>query len=109
MARKHGSQWTDMSFPWMGNWRNLADYSIAAALAYPESVTYRQDNNTFAVERAMLWQAIYRPTPKGWHAFRRSWPYLQLSQYIQATPDVNPTEAPNGLAGRWFDRQSGRP
>ena len=36
-------------------------------------------------------------------------PYLQLSQYIQATPDVDPTEAPNGLAGRWFDPQSGRP
>jgi hypothetical protein len=53
MARKHGRQWTDKSFPWMGNWRNLTDYSIAAALAYPESVTYRQDNNTFAVERAI--------------------------------------------------------
>jgi hypothetical protein len=37
----------------MGNWRNLADYSIAAALAYPETVTYRQQNDTFAVERAM--------------------------------------------------------
>jgi hypothetical protein len=36
-------------------------------------------------------------------------PYLHLSQYVLATPDVNPTEAPNGLAGRWFDRQSGRP
>jgi hypothetical protein len=53
IARKHGSQWDGKSFPWMGNWRNLADYSIAAALAYPESVTYRQDNNTFAVEHAM--------------------------------------------------------
>jgi hypothetical protein len=36
-------------------------------------------------------------------------PYLHLSQYVLATPEVNPTEAPNGLAGRWFDRQSGRP
>jgi hypothetical protein len=37
----------------MGNWRNLADHSIAAALACPETVTYRQQNDTFAVERAM--------------------------------------------------------
>jgi hypothetical protein len=36
-------------------------------------------------------------------------PYLHVSQYVLATPDVNPTEAPNGLAVRWFDRQSGRP
>lgn len=53
IANDHGEDWQRKSFPWMGNWRNLADYSIAAALAYPERVTYRQQNDTFAVERAM--------------------------------------------------------
>ena len=36
-------------------------------------------------------------------------PYLQVSQYVLATPDVNPTDTPNGLAARWFDPQSGQP
>jgi hypothetical protein len=40
-------------FPGAGNSRNLADYAISAALAYPESVTYRQSNDTFAIERAI--------------------------------------------------------
>ena len=38
----------------------LADHAIGAALAYPESVTYRQQNDTFAVERA-----IYPVNAKG--------------------------------------------
>jgi hypothetical protein len=42
-----------LSFSVMGNWRNLADYAISAALSYPESVTYRQSNDTFAIERAI--------------------------------------------------------
>ena len=36
-------------------------------------------------------------------------PYLQLGQYVLATPDVNPTGTSNGLAARWFDPQSGQP
>ena len=36
-------------------------------------------------------------------------PYLDVNQYVAATPDVNPTDAPNGLACRWFDRESGGP
>jgi hypothetical protein len=37
----------------IGQPRNLADYAISAALSYPESVTYRQSNDTFAIERAI--------------------------------------------------------
>ncbi len=54
IANEHGQDWSNKSFPWMGNWRNLGDYAIGAALAYPESVTYRQQNDTFAVERAIF-------------------------------------------------------
>lgn len=60
IVNEHGQDWSNKSFPWMGNWRNLADYAIGAALAYPESVTYRQQNDTFAVERA-----IYPVNAKG--------------------------------------------
>jgi hypothetical protein len=52
-AKGHDADWEAFTFPWMGNWRNLADYAIGAALAYPESVTYRQSNDTFAIERAI--------------------------------------------------------
>jgi hypothetical protein len=52
-AKGHDADWSAFTFPWMGNWRNLADYAISAALAYPESVTYRQSNDTFAIERAI--------------------------------------------------------
>ncbi len=36
-------------------------------------------------------------------------PYLHVSRYVLATPDPNPVDAPNGLASRWFDQQTGRP
>jgi hypothetical protein len=52
-AKGHDADWSAFTFPWMGNWRNLADYAIGAALSYPESVTYRQSNDTFAIERAI--------------------------------------------------------
>jgi hypothetical protein len=55
IANDHGRQWEDKTGagPWTGNWRYLADYAIASALAYPETVTYRQENDTFAVTRAI--------------------------------------------------------
>lgn len=59
--------------PFIGNWRYLADYAIAAALAYPETVEYRQANDTFKVTRAIaptdgegnvigppMWQAVVK-------------------------------------------------
>ncbi len=51
---KHGQQWqtiADERWPTAGNWRYLADYTIAATLAYPERVEYNQDNDTFAMYR----------------------------------------------------------
>jgi hypothetical protein len=32
-AKGHDADWSAFTFPWMGNWRNLADYAIGAALA----------------------------------------------------------------------------
>ena len=52
-AKGHDADWSAFTFPWMGNWRNLADYAISAALSYPGSVAYRQSNDTFAIERAI--------------------------------------------------------
>ena len=34
-AKGHDADWSAFTFPWMGNWRNLADYAISAALSYP--------------------------------------------------------------------------
>ncbi|MDX1886765.1 hypothetical protein [Mycolicibacterium sp. 120270] len=54
IANRHGDDWTRKGFPlFTGNWRYLADYGIAAALAYPETVEYRQSNDTFTVTRAI--------------------------------------------------------
>jgi hypothetical protein len=36
-------------------------------------------------------------------------PYLHVSQYVLATPESNPLDRPNGLACRWFDRNTGQP
>ena len=36
-------------------------------------------------------------------------PYLHVGRYVLGTPEPNPLEAPNGLASRWFDQQTGRP
>jgi hypothetical protein len=36
-------------------------------------------------------------------------PSLHVSEYVFATPDVNPMETHNGLACRWFDRKTGQP
>jgi hypothetical protein len=63
IAKDHGQDWQNVAmsrFPGAGNWRDLADYSISAALANPERVEYRQDNNTFTVYRD-----IYRITDNG--------------------------------------------
>ncbi len=67
MCKKgHDSKWSDyIGGLSAGNWRYGADYAISAALAYPETVTYRQDNDTFLVTRVMrtedqgipIWQA----------------------------------------------------
>ena len=27
IVNEHGQDWSNKSFPWMGNWRNLADYA----------------------------------------------------------------------------------
>ncbi|GBE66403.1 hypothetical protein MFM001_28650 [Mycobacterium sp. MFM001] len=54
IQKEHGAQWqqiADSGFPGGGNWRYLADYSIGAALAYPERVEYNQNNDTFALYR----------------------------------------------------------
>lgn len=36
-------------------------------------------------------------------------PCLHISDYVLATPEVNPLETHNGLACRWFDRKTGQP
>ena len=50
IMNKHGREWSLVSGPW-GSWRNTADYAIAAALAYPETVTYQPERETFLVTR----------------------------------------------------------
>jgi hypothetical protein len=40
-AKGHDADWSAFTFPWMGNWRNLADYAISAALSYPRECTGR--------------------------------------------------------------------
>ena len=50
IAKEHGEQRNRKGFPpFIGNWRYIAEY----ALAYPETVEYRQDNDTFTVTRAI--------------------------------------------------------
>ncbi|MCV7078776.1 DUF4226 domain-containing protein [Mycobacterium szulgai] len=54
VEKEHEAQWDQIAnarWPTAGNWRYLADYAIAQALAYPERVEYNQDNDTFAVYR----------------------------------------------------------
>lgn len=55
IADEHGEDWErkEDAGLWPGNWRYLADYAIASALAYPETVTYRQGNDTFEVTRGI--------------------------------------------------------
>ncbi len=63
IVKEHGDQWQQMAFnrfPGAGNWRDLADYSISATLAYPEKVEYDQARNTLA-----LYRNIYRITEDG--------------------------------------------
>src|SRR5690242_5473622 len=36
-------------------------------------------------------------------------PYLDVSAYVFAPTEPNPTERPNGLACQWFDRTTGSP
>lgn len=54
IEKEHGDQWDQVAntrWPTAGNWRYLADYSIAQTLAYPERVEYNQTNDTFALYR----------------------------------------------------------
>jgi hypothetical protein len=55
IADEHGDDWENIEGGvfFRGNWRCLADYAMASALAYPETVEYRQDNDTFKVTRAI--------------------------------------------------------
>ncbi|OBI13310.1 hypothetical protein A5714_14970 [Mycobacterium sp. E2462] len=54
IEREHGDQWDQIAntrWPTAGNWRYLADYSIAQTLAKPDRVEYNQNNDTFALYR----------------------------------------------------------
>lgn len=46
----HGREWEQVG-GLFGSWRLTADYAIAAALAYPQSVTYQPERETFLVTR----------------------------------------------------------
>lgn len=50
IMNKHGREWEGVGGPF-GSWRLTADYAIAAALAYPQSVTYQPERETFLVTR----------------------------------------------------------
>ena len=50
IMNKHGREWEQVGGPF-GSWRLTADYAIAAALAYPQSVTYQPERETFLVTR----------------------------------------------------------
>ncbi|AIC72951.1 hypothetical protein D2E51_16195 [Mycobacteroides abscessus] len=52
-ARHHDQDWQNKSFEGgnPGNWRYLADYAIAAVLAYPQGAVYQPGNNTWMYYR----------------------------------------------------------
>lgn len=53
----HDKKWANYAGVFGGNWRYIADYGISAALAYPETVSYNPDNDTFLVTRNMRFEA----------------------------------------------------
>lgn len=54
---RHDRDWSIYAGLFGGNWRYAADYGISAALAYPETVTYKPDNDTFLVTRNIYLEA----------------------------------------------------
>jgi hypothetical protein len=62
-VKGHDKKWDDYAGGlFAGNWRYAADYGISATLAYPETVTSQQHNDTFVVTRIMRTEA-YPGTP----------------------------------------------
>lgn len=51
IVKNHLSQWQSDAAIARENWRDLADFSIAAALSDPDAVSYRQSNDTFCYSR----------------------------------------------------------
>lgn len=59
MVIEHGEQWKYRGAQSSENWRDIADYAIREALANPQVVTYRADNDTFCYSREVfLWDKV---------------------------------------------------
>jgi hypothetical protein len=55
----HGEEWKYRGAQSSENWRDVADYAIQEALANPQVVTYRADNDTFCYSREIfLWNKV---------------------------------------------------
>jgi hypothetical protein len=54
ILQRHAREWEYDAFRTQGNWRDVADFAIAAALRDPDATAYDQGRDTFCYSRLIL-------------------------------------------------------